>query len=246
MKEEEKFDVIVVDDAQDLLWDNDYDVFDIILKGGLKDGLWRFFADFKQSGNPEITFEKTKKTFKDKGVYYTPYSLKKNCRNTKSICDKIALVTGFKLDWEAKVGNHPDFDPKFIPYSDAEEQQEKLEEIIKQLLENKKIPQKNIAVLSYRNTDNEYKTNEKPVISRLLEKDIYKGMFKEYREQKEAAITYGTVHGFKGLENDVIILTDVNLRAFKNKEWMYLAMSRARTKLYILLDDKAHEEYEKL
>ena len=46
-------------------------------------------------------------------------------------------------------------------------------------------------------------------------------------------ITYDTVFRFKGLENDIIILTDIDETTNKN-EIMYVATSRARLLLIVL------------
>ena len=44
-------------------------------------------------------------------------------------------------------------------------------------------------------------------------------------------ITYSTIQGFKGLENAVIILTDI--QTYNKPDLMYVAMSRARSALYV-------------
>jgi hypothetical protein len=53
-------------------------------------------------------------------------------------------------------------------------------------------------------------------------------------------ITYSTIQGFKGLENTIIMLTDI--QTYNKPDLMYVAMSRARSALYIF-ETKAAEKY---
>ena len=52
-----------------------------------------------------------------------------------------------------------------------------------------------------------------------------------------SAFTFSTVSAFKGLENEIIVLMDLSLDG--GGEWdkavSYVGMTRARTKLYVLL-----------
>ena len=50
LKEEEKFDELIIDEAQDICRIDFFLIFDKILKGGLKKGKIRMFGDFKEQG----------------------------------------------------------------------------------------------------------------------------------------------------------------------------------------------------
>jgi hypothetical protein len=56
-------------------------------------------------------------------------------------------------------------------------------------------------------------------------------------------MTWSTVSGFKGLENDAIILVGVDN---VEKDWfrgiIYVGMSRARTRLYVVLSEACEQE----
>ena len=56
-------------------------------------------------------------------------------------------------------------------------------------------------------------------------------------------ITWSTASGFKGLENDAVIVVGIK---DVEKEWSrgvaYVGMSRARTRLYVILTDECDEE----
>ncbi len=60
-------------------------------------------------------------------------------------------------------------------------------------------------------------------------------------------ITFSTIHGFKGLENSYIILTDIERMGNDEfKSLLYVGMSRAKVALVLLVDQRAREEYHEL
>lgn len=56
--------------------------------------------------------------------------------------------------------------------------------------------------------------------------------------------TFCTIQAYKGLENFVIILTDIE--GFSAEKLMYVGLSRACTGLYVLESDSAKREYDNL
>ena len=56
--------------------------------------------------------------------------------------------------------------------------------------------------------------------------------------------TFCTVQGNKGLENTVIVLTDIE--DFSSEKLMYVGLSRACSGLFILESEAAKREYEEL
>lgn len=60
-------------------------------------------------------------------------------------------------------------------------------------------------------------------------------------------ITFSTIHGFKGLENSYIILTDIDrISNDEFKSLLYVGMSRAKVGLIILINERARPEYNEL
>ena len=57
-------------------------------------------------------------------------------------------------------------------------------------------------------------------------------------------MTFCTIQAFKGLENTVIILTDIE--AFSAEKLMYVGLSRACSMLFVLESDSAKKEYDDL
>jgi superfamily I DNA/RNA helicase len=55
------------------------------------------------------------------------------------------------------------------------------------------------------------------------------------RGKKEVA--YSSIHAFKGLESSVVVLVDVDsLEEGEGEALLYVAMSRGRARLYMLID----------
>lgn len=225
---ENKFDKIIIDEAQDLITSKYLDVFDKCLSGGLRRGAWTFLGDFSQQAiyNKPATSTEIKELIEE-WTSFIRFKLTVNCRNTKTICDEITLVTGFQPPSEvwSKVTGMP---VQYITYSNRNEEKSKLIEAIKSLLDAHISP-KNISILSP-------VKKESSIVSEITEYEI-----KDYRTYGNNKLSFCTVHSFKGLENSVIILTDIE--TIEDKQLMYVALSRARTGLYVIESENARREY---
>lgn len=225
------YDKIVVDEAQDLLVDEYLDVMDLMLKGGISRGKWSMFGDFtmqdiyNNSGDPEAM-----KDILEKRTSFIKYKLRINCRNTKPIGEEIKCLTGF--DSSAYLWTKVDGPPvNYITYKNEDEQRGKLEALLKNLAQEKIDPSK-ITVLSPVKI-------EVSVVSMI---DAVK--IKEYKPDLKDCISFSTIQAFKGLENTVIILTDI--ASFEHEKLMYVGLSRARSALYIFETEMADKERKKL
>lgn len=223
-----KFDKVIVDEAQDIISDLYLDVLDVCIHGGLSRGKWTMLGDFSQQAiysNYE-SGDELKAKLEDR-TSFIRFKLTINCRNTKSICDEISMVTGYKppSDIWAKVDGIP---VEYLTYSNDEEEKDKLIQVISSLLKNHISP-KMISILSPVKRENS-------VVSLINEYDI-----KDYKVYSSNRLSFSTIQSFKGLENTVVILTDID--DLKDKKLLYVALSRARSGLYIILSDNARKEY---
>jgi hypothetical protein len=224
----DKYDVIIIDEAQDLIIERYLNVFDSIITGGLTRGTWRLFGDFSMqaiySGSlaAETMFEML-----EKKTSFIRFKLTINCRNTKPICEEICTVTGYNPPNEMwmKVDGPP---VNYITYSDEEEHEKRLTETIENLINNG-IPSDKITILSPVKRENS-------VVSRIKKYKI-----NNYDTGKNNNITFCTIQGFKGLENTVIVLVDIV--TLENAKMMYVALSRAVAGLYIITSNDAANEY---
>ncbi|MCZ2131534.1 MAG: ATP-binding domain-containing protein [Bacteroidia bacterium] len=227
----ERFDKIIVDEAQDLVSENYLAVLDSCLLKGFERGQWTFYGDFSQQAiyaNNLSGFEMI--DLLDSKTAFIRFGLTRNCRNTKPICNEIVFLTGFdsKQYHETNIDGPP---VNYYTYSSAEEQENKLRGIIHNLLQNR-VPPSKITILSPR-------TRQDSVVSLLENLNIA-----DYGVPVGNAITFCTIHAFKGLENSVIILVDMNSFAMINL--LYVGLSRAKTALYIVMSDQAANEYQEM
>ena len=221
------FDKIIIDEAQDIITDSYLKVLDTYLKKGLKRGRWTMFGDFSsQAIYTEYSISEIKEKLEDYGSFIN-FKLRINCRNTKPICKEIETVTGFKApsDLWTKVDGPP---VQYVTWSNADEQLKKLKELLDSFKSDNIYPG-DITILS------PYK-KENSIIETLKGYDI-----RNYSVKDRSHTSFCTIQAYKGLENKIIILVDID--GFSEEQLMYVGLSRARSGLYIFESDKAAKEY---
>lgn len=227
----ELYDIVVVDEAQDLIRDSYLEVLSASVKKGLVRGRWTMFGDFSMQAIYAAGMSGADMIEKlEDQTSFIRFKLTVNCRNTKPICKEIETVTGFKAphDLWTKVDGPP---VQYITWSTMEGQCKKLKDVLKQL-ENAHINPEQITILSPRK-------KEDSVVSML---DGY--VIKDFRVPPGTNTTFCTIQGYKGLENTVIILTDIE--AFSEEKLMYVGLSRACSGLFVLESEAAKKEYDDL
>lgn len=226
-----EFDEIIIDEAQDLIRDNYIDVMDLTLKKGFEHGSWKFFGDFSRQAiySDELTGQELLDSLEER-TSFIRYKLTENCRNTRQICDDIQTITGYEApkDLWTKVEGIP-VDHKTC--TSEEEELEKLEDLLREL-DEKNIEKDKITILSP-------KSRENSIVSKIENIKI-----KDYSFRSNNEISFSTIQSFKGLENSVVIMVDIN--TYSSMNLMYVGLSRARTALYIFETKGAHVEYSEL
>lgn len=227
-KSMDKYDMIIIDEAQDLINEKYLDVIDASLAGGMTHGKWRMFGDFSmQAIYSDTTSPDFMLDMLDMRTSYIKFRLTVNCRNTKPICEEICTVTGYKPPHEMwmKVDGPP---VNYITYSTEDESEQKLQNLLGDLISNG-VPSNRITILSP-------VKRESSVVNRIRKYKIA-----EFKVKGNDTVTFCTIQGFKGLENAVIILTDIT--TYGNEKLMYVALSRATAGLYVIESDSARKEY---
>jgi hypothetical protein len=228
---EKQYDVIVIDEAQDLICVDYLSVFDACLRKGIVRGHWTMFGDFSMqaiyaNGQSGAKMEELLEDY----TSFSRFKLTLNCRNTKPICEEIQTVTGFEAPdglW-TKVEGPP---VNYITYTSSEDERDKLADLL-DLLADLRIEPGRITILSpYR--------RENSVVSLLDRSDI-----QDFSINENNSITFCTIQAYKGLENTVVILTDIE--SFSMDKLMYVGLSRARSGLYVLQSEAASKEYQTL
>jgi hypothetical protein len=228
----EKYDVLIVDEGQDLFNLADIAVIDSILSGGLKNGQWYIFHDINNqagffSGSGDRQSRDILASLHDYSPAYIP--LTTNCRNTRNILNKIQNT--LQLDMGNKgTGIGPEIcEFKTTPENAAEI----LKNEISQLLKSG-VPADSITVLSPLPYEKSLAAN----LSEQLKKQIIKLDDFSVRSFPVQGMSFAEIKNFKGLENEVIVVIDlpepVNFQKQSDKAHHYVAMSRARGLLCVI------------
>jgi Nuclease-related domain/UvrD-like helicase C-terminal domain/AAA domain len=225
-----QFDGIIIDEAQDVLETSIFNCLDLVLHNGFSSGRWLICLDNGlQAGVYGRMNEDVLAQLKSFGA--TTVLLSENYRNPKNIVAEMCVLTGaFKPTCKRELQSPVDY----RVYTNEKEQGKKLRALLIELLHDGVQPNL-ITVLSSKNKVDACITRYPPDVG----KPIY---FLDFESGKcpNDAITAGTVSGFKGLENEFIILTDLPATA-QLSDWarsvLYVGMTRARTKLYVLVDN---------
>ena len=223
-----RFDRIIVDEAQDLITKEYLDVMDALLTKGIGLGKWCMFGDFSMQSI--YTGEKSASQLTDtldERTAYARFKLSHNLRSTRQICDAVCIVSGFqpeKEPWAYTDGMPVDWQT----WNTEEEEAAKLSNILYSL-KNEGIFPGDITILSPRD-------REHSVVNTLSGFVI-----RNYNPGQQNEITFSTIRRFKGLENDVIIIADAE--DYSDEKLSYVALSRAKAKLYVLQSMRANAEY---
>lgn len=238
----EPFDTLIVDEAQDLISSDNLDFFDEILRGGLNGGKYAMFADFhRQAIYSKLGKDAQLAALRQRAPHFTHCKLTHNCRNTKNIGEETASVSGF---------SKPPFRPTAIDgvpvdyqfYADAADQTKRIETLLKKLT-NDGISARKITILSPKTAENSCF----PALQKLNSVKVEQISDSFFDGEGVDKITFATVHSFKGLENSIIVLTDAeDLLSDNARSLLYVGMSRAKQRLYMILSENLREQYQSL
>ena len=224
------YDILIVDEGQDLFDFEDIEVLDGIIDGGLEKGEWYIFHDVN---NQAGLFIDTKTEILELLESYTPAKipLVTNCRNSEPILKKVQ--DSLHLD----MGNKgTGMGPKVHESFDTENNGSVLKEEINNILKGGVAPG-SITILSPRS----YEESSISLLPEKMKKNIVKLDDYSVRSFPIPEISFSEIKNFKGLENEVIIVIDLvkpeNLEK-NDKVEHYVAMSRARALLSVVWIDK--------
>ena len=227
-----RYDAIVIDEAQDFLTERRLEALDEMVVGGLESGRWRVFLD---SENQAALYERMEAAAVDRlRQLSVSHALTVNCRNTRQIAADTASLSGSKKSMIARVDGPP---VEFISYRRETGWIRKLESLIQRLRKQDVSPGR-ISILTPHNpSEQELKVLERLGIISLTESDT-----PLLGTPQLEHITWSTVSGFKGLENDVVILAGV--KDARQRWWravVYVGMSRARSNLHVILEEECNK-----
>jgi DNA polymerase III delta prime subunit len=246
------YDELILDEAQDVLRHQFLDVLDFSVRGGLEDGFWRIFGDFRHQAIYDDSVDLDAFCDGD-GRSCVVYDLVENCRNAPAVaalaCAGAGIcaagVEGTSAGSDAVAGGYArclrpdDGDPPEVRfYRDAAQQRELLCAALQEL-RDAGFAGPQVAVLSTRNdaacaaagvTEQSWRDRLTPLM-----RDTPRGPVADLRSNK---MRYASVHRFKGLEAHAVVLTDIeHLDTPRERDLFYVGATRATQRLIVLANE---------
>ncbi len=223
----QKFDWIIVDEGQDFLDESAFSNLEFLSKLGWEKG--KFIIAMDQLVQSKV-YQTLDLEFLQKieGEADRTFTLNRNYRNPNNLARRASKIAGF-LD--VKTERRFRSSPVFHTWSGGFEDQKAFLSSTIGLLLDKGIKPAEITILTYRKREKSflYKTDRigKTKLVDLKMPLSSNGSLFEY-------LTWSTVHSFKGLENDYILLIEGDdiLMNDRNKALLYVAITRAKTEFH--------------
>jgi hypothetical protein len=228
------FDEMVIDEAQDILRDGYLDFLDLSLKGGLASGRWRMFGDFEKQaiyGSANLSLEKVL----DSRAHGAPvYSLRVNCRNPPRIAETARLLGGLNPSYTRILRPDNGVEPRILYYKDEAGQEEQLRDTLDRLNKD-----------GFRNGDIVVLSTKADLAcaSAQIKTQPWKGRLRAFNSLERSHIRYCSIHAFKGMEAPAVIVTDVDrISDPASRALFYVAITRAVERLVLLVHEPMRGE----
>lgn len=221
--------VLVVDEAQDLLTTANLDALDLLIKDGFRHGNWNLFLDPLQNIYGKDSDE-AMRVLVEAG--FAKYELYENCRNTRQVAIQTSIISGIDMSTKGAVDGMP---CECIYYADHQDLVGQLDAEVERLIRGGVEP-RDIIVLSTRRRENSSMSAVKRLAGVQI-RNLDEG-------PDDAAIHYSTMHAFKGLERKVVLAID--LEGIGDEMWSlvhYAGLSRAIGLLRPLVADHERKNY---
>lgn len=224
------FDVLIVDEAQDILRDSYLDFLDLSLTGGLAGGTLRMFGDFEKQaiyGAASLSIADFRRQRCTDAVIH---SLRINCRNTPRIAALVRLLCDLDPDYKRIRRPDNEAEPRILYYQSCSDQKQILADTLESLHKDR-FDWDDIVVLSPRRDEAAISASMGPPWSQRLG---------PYRVRQRGSIGYCSIQAFKGLEAPAVVVTDIDeADTHHMRALIYVALSRALHRLIVLVSDEA-------
>ncbi len=228
------FDLLIIDEGQDLLTIPVLQTLNNFIIGGFKDGNWLIFSDsnqniFSDSKNYDEAIDYLKETARP-----CVQKLTKNCRNTKEIGQTVATVTHSKYSTCSVSG--PKVEKKH--YSDSSELSKILSGKVTALITASGLRPSDIIILSPKKKCNSD-------ISFITSLNGYKiSECENIQFFDKNCINYFTVQSFKGLEAKAVLMIDIDgFSDEESRKLNYVGLSRAKMLLCMYYKKSSEDDF---
>jgi ATP:corrinoid adenosyltransferase len=233
-KPPDMYDVLIIDEAQDILSVENLEALDLVLNKGFRKSNWQIYLDKMQNIYNPDNINEALTYLEEKG--YAKYRLTVNCRNTIEVAVLTSVISGIDMALKGVVtGGYQ----KSVYFKDG--QFKKTIEALLEELHAQGLRKEDIILLSTRQFDKSSLSEIGSVCGKQIVDLTKESLIKGY--------DFCTMHAFKGLERKMVIATDVFDRGIpdsKRKILCYSGLSRAMTGIIILVNEKDKPEHEKL
>lgn len=233
------YDLLVIDEAQDLITEPYLDFLDLSLNGGLDQGQWLMFGDFEQQMIYGTSANIVYTLLAGRLGLAARYFLRTNCRNTPRIAETVRLLGQMEPGYKKVLRADNYAEPKIHSYSTNNQRRKKLAKSLQELLDDGFSPA-DIVILTAHGGDTEV-----PDLLGSEWKHQLIPLTKAHPRppQQLDRVRHGTIHYFKGMEAPAIIVAGIDeVTTEMGASLLYIALSRALHKLIILAhDDLLHE-----
>ena len=231
------FDVLVMDEAQDLCSQHILDVLNLAIFGGLAGGRWAIFGDFTRQALYGGT-EDPVGAFTSYCDHFVRARLTLNCRNTRRIAEETTLVAGFDRP-PFRLGDEIGLAVEHRSWKRPTDLVETLTNVVERLVKEG-MSIEDVVILSPRRLENSGLARVEN-FSRFPLVDISRG-----NSNVRQALKFSTIHSFKGLESPAVIIVDIDqVDADEPQSLLYVAMSRARSLLILMISEGARTSLER-
>ena len=226
------FDVLAMDEGQDLFGQDRLDLINRTLRGGLAGGRWAIFGDFAHQALYSGGGEKGIELLSEYCERFVRARLTLNCRNTRNIAKETSVIGGFETP-PFRSGAEVGMPVEHRYWRNPSGLLRSLTDAVKRLMADG-VQVEDIMILSPRRLENSSLANASH-IGDLPLVDVSRSL-----EVEQGCIRFSTIHSFKGLESPVVIIVDVNeVEGSHEKSLLYVGMSRARTLLTLMVHERA-------
>ncbi len=232
-----QFDLLVMDEAQDLCRKGMLDVLNDAIRRGLSDGRWAIFGDFSRQNIYDYgEKENPVDTLKSYCRYPAQSKLTLNCRNTRRIAKETYLLSGFESP-PSRFGEEQGPPIEYEYWKNSRDLVNLLERKIKALIKDG-VPVEDIVVLSPRRLQSSALADVEKISGFPLED----GSRDLSIMKKKKIVKFSTIHSFKGLESPVIIVVDIEeVIGDRHQSLLYVSMSRAKSLLLLMANEQVKD-----
>lgn len=225
------YDVLIIDEAQDLLTDEYLNCLDASVKGGLGSGRWIALSDLERQsiygGTGRIEL------LEQRAPSFTRFELHANCRNTPSIAEYTRALAGLDSGYKRILRPDNGHMPETLFYDSDEDQGQELARVFQRLRADKFEPS-DVVVLS--------PTKANHAISQLPTDDPWRHRIADGGKDMPGHVQSRTIFSYKGLEAPVVVVTGVaDVSSPEAQSLLYVALSRATERLILLCDQQVKQ-----